>query len=154
MISEEGERRNEEWRRTVDRRKGDPTCSGFQMEIARRNSRWRFAQLWSGTIYGRMRFEVGRQRAAGKLAETVAGANEASFCSFCHREVFVAQSIMASWSATSHEPLRSCGKGELADSGEDRRQRRRSNLFGLLLVAVGAFEVDLDRAARLPLHLR
>ena len=75
-------------------------------------SRWR-----SGTIYGRMRFEAGRQRAAGKLAETVAGANEASFCSFCHREVFVAQSIMASWSATSHEPLRSCGKGELADSG-------------------------------------
>ena len=75
-------------------------------------------------------------------------------CSFCHREVFVAQSIMASWSATSHEPLRSCGKDELADSGEDRRQRRRSNLFGLLLVAVGAFEVDLDRAARLSLHLR
>ena len=61
---------------------------------------------------------------------------------------------MANWSATSHEPLRSCGKGELADSGDDRRQRRRSNLFGLLLVAVGAFEVDLDRAARLPLHLR
>ena len=41
MISEEGERRNEEWRRTVERREGDP--SGFQMEIARRNSRRRFA---------------------------------------------------------------------------------------------------------------
>ena len=41
VISEEGERRNEDWRRTVDRWKGDP--SGFQMEIARRNSRRRFA---------------------------------------------------------------------------------------------------------------
>ena len=41
MVFEEGERRNEEWRRTVERREGDP--SGFQMEIARRNSRRRFA---------------------------------------------------------------------------------------------------------------